>query len=488
MLPAVVLRLRTTTLVGPGILLIALSMSSCGSRTSNPSQTNPVPTLVSIAPATATAGQASFTLSLSGSGYVAGSTVLWNGSARPTSFDSSNQLTAQISASDVAAPEIARVSVSNPAPGGGASNIFRFGIGSGIAVQRFLYVSNFATNTISSYSIDPKSGALSPVPGSPFAAASTNSNPGPIIMDRFGQFLYVRNFSNIGCKSCTSLSGFSSDGSGTLVPLTGSPFSNFIPFAFVEDPTGNIIYGSTGSDIVTMFIDAESGTLMQLADSPGFAPFLSMAENPAGTFLYAAAAAQGSSSTVGVWVGSISPTTGVVTTVAGSPFAGTGTSAVTVDPLGRFVFAVKPDLGDGAGSELLSFTIDATTGALRLLNSTTYGFPAFLGDVLVHPSAKFLYVTREGDNTIMVFAIDAAGNLTPVAGSPFSAGVGAINPNFMATDPEGKFLYVANYTGGAAPATVSGFTVDASSGALTPVAGSPYPTGGAPDSIVIGPQ
>ncbi len=80
----------------------------------------------------------------------------------------------------------------------------------------------------------------------------------------------------------------------------------------------------------------------------------------------------------------------------------------------------------------------------------------------------------------------ADGTLTPVAGSPFSAGSG---PGCMAPDPEGKFLYVANFNFGApGSSNISAYTIDAGTGALTPIAGSPFAAGGAPSSIVIGPQ
>jgi 6-phosphogluconolactonase len=235
--------------------------------------------------------------------------------------------------------------------------MFRFSVYSGGAVQDFLYASNFADNTISSYTIDPSSGALTAVPGSPFAAAPYATNPGPMVLDRFGKFLYVSNSANIGCKSCWSLSGFATDAPpGSLAALTGSPFFNSAPTAFVADPTGNTIYDSGGSmnygDIVTYLIDANSGSLTEVADSPGFLLFASMAENPAGTFLYGASEVDGSSN--GVWAGSISPTTGVVTVVPGSPFGGISTSAVAVDPSGSFVFAVNDSAGQVPDSTLFS--------------------------------------------------------------------------------------------------------------------------------------
>ena len=83
------------------------------------STTNPVPTLTSISPSSATAGDAAFTLTVNGSSFVNGATVRWNGADRTTTFVSATQLTAAIPASDIAAAGTAQVTVFDPTPGGG---------------------------------------------------------------------------------------------------------------------------------------------------------------------------------------------------------------------------------------------------------------------------------------------------------------------------------------------------------------------------------
>lgn len=87
---------------------------------------NPVPALGSLAPARASAGAATFTLAVNGTGFVAGSEVRWNGSTRPTTFVSATQLRATIAAADVAVPSTAQVTVFTPAPGGGTSSALPF--------------------------------------------------------------------------------------------------------------------------------------------------------------------------------------------------------------------------------------------------------------------------------------------------------------------------------------------------------------------------
>ncbi len=93
------------------------------------SAANPVPTITTISPASATAGGAAFTLTVNGTGFVSGSAVDFNGSGRTTTFVSATQLTAAILASDIATPGTFNITVVSPGPGGGVSNIVTFTVG-----------------------------------------------------------------------------------------------------------------------------------------------------------------------------------------------------------------------------------------------------------------------------------------------------------------------------------------------------------------------
>jgi hypothetical protein len=88
---------------------------------------NPVPLIdLPLSPAAAAPGGSGFQLTVNGTGFVQGANVKWNGSSRTTIFVSRSRLTATIPASDVATPNTASVTVVNPGPGGGASNIVSF--------------------------------------------------------------------------------------------------------------------------------------------------------------------------------------------------------------------------------------------------------------------------------------------------------------------------------------------------------------------------
>ncbi len=91
---------------------------------------NPAPVAGSLAPSSATAGGSGFTLTVNGSAFVAGSVVRWNDANRTTTFVSPTQLSATISAADIAVAGNASVRVFSPAPGGGTSAALTFTINS----------------------------------------------------------------------------------------------------------------------------------------------------------------------------------------------------------------------------------------------------------------------------------------------------------------------------------------------------------------------
>jgi hypothetical protein len=82
---------------------------------------NPVPKLTLLSPASIIAGGSGFTLTLTGSGFVKGSLVEWNGKALPTAYVSSTELQAAVPASDTLDGDIS-VTVYNSTPGGGTSD------------------------------------------------------------------------------------------------------------------------------------------------------------------------------------------------------------------------------------------------------------------------------------------------------------------------------------------------------------------------------
>ncbi len=120
-----------TDLVTAGVSNVTVTNPTPGGGTSLVQQftvTNPSPTITSLMPASTAAGGPAFTLTVAGANLVANSAVNWNGSGRQTTFVSSTQLTAAITAGDIAVGGTASVTVVNPAPGGGTSAVSTFKI------------------------------------------------------------------------------------------------------------------------------------------------------------------------------------------------------------------------------------------------------------------------------------------------------------------------------------------------------------------------
>ena len=111
---------------------------------------NPVPTLTSISPSSATAGGVAFTLTATGTNFINGSIVRWNGANRTTTFVSATQLTASITAADIATAGTVPVTIFNPTPGGGTSAAVNFTINAGSGLTLNLHFNGEATEHIAS--------------------------------------------------------------------------------------------------------------------------------------------------------------------------------------------------------------------------------------------------------------------------------------------------------------------------------------------------
>jgi len=99
----------------------------------NPASTaaaNAVPLLNQpLVPASASSGSSGLTLKVSGTGFVSGATIDFNGTPLTTTFVDNEHLSALLPATDLATAKTASVKVVNPAPGGGSSNVVFFQVG-----------------------------------------------------------------------------------------------------------------------------------------------------------------------------------------------------------------------------------------------------------------------------------------------------------------------------------------------------------------------
>lgn len=116
-------------------LLVSVFLAACSSGdnggttgTPPPVNNNPVPSVSAVTPNPVLVGSPAIVATLTGTAFVSGSTVQWNGQSLATTYISATQLTAQIPASDLATAGTAQLTVVSPAPGGGVSSALAFTI------------------------------------------------------------------------------------------------------------------------------------------------------------------------------------------------------------------------------------------------------------------------------------------------------------------------------------------------------------------------
>jgi hypothetical protein len=93
---------------------------------------NPLPAITSLSETETTAGQPSYTLRVSGTGFANNSEVRFNGAPRATRRVAAGTLEATLVEGDLRAAGTFNITVTNPAPGGGTSNALTFTIVNGV--------------------------------------------------------------------------------------------------------------------------------------------------------------------------------------------------------------------------------------------------------------------------------------------------------------------------------------------------------------------
>src|SRR6267378_4011152 len=125
---------------------------------------------------------------------------------------------------------------------------------------KFLYAVDNRNNSVSAFTIDGATGALTSL-GTPVAVGPS---PNDITMDPAGKFVYVAN------TGVDTISAFSQDAvTGALMPVPGSPFpTSQMPIHLSTDPGGKFLFVANSFDTkVNMFaIDPVTGALTKTAD------------------------------------------------------------------------------------------------------------------------------------------------------------------------------------------------------------------------------
>ncbi|HVI09377.1 MAG TPA: beta-propeller fold lactonase family protein [Candidatus Binatia bacterium] len=153
--------------------------------------------------------------------------------------------------------------------------------------------------------------------------------------------------------------------------------------------------------------------------------------------------------------------------------AGCGTTS------SHYLYATVPNQ-----NQVLAYREDPNSGVLTEITGSPYAVGDGANSIVLHPSGNFAYVANPGqqENDISLFDINRNGGyLTEIP--PRTTVEPATLPEFLAMDPSGAFLYAAD----AGTYDISSFSIDSSSGALTPVSGSPFLIGQSPLSIALTP-
>ncbi|MCU1241416.1 MAG: hypothetical protein JWO71_2142, partial [Candidatus Acidoferrum typicum] len=237
--------------------------------------TVPPPSIASLNPSSALAGRSGFTLLVNGINFVPSSVIQWSGNPRTTAFVSSTQLQATITPSDIASAGLAKVTVSNPGPGGAISSASAFLIGTSGGSNFATYAVNQAAQDIV---YDPKNqvfylsvsgtatsnpntiSVLDPAAATITSAQPAGSNPNVLAISDDSQFLYAGVDGAASVQRFT-LPGLAPDisyalGSGSLGPY----FALDLQVAPGAPHTTAVTLGNNGSPAaqggITIFDDA----------------------------------------------------------------------------------------------------------------------------------------------------------------------------------------------------------------------------------------
>ncbi|HKW25602.1 MAG TPA: beta-propeller fold lactonase family protein [Terriglobales bacterium] len=156
-----------------------------------------------------------------------------------------------------------------------------------------------------------------------------------------------------------------------------------------------------------------------------------------------------------------------------------GAAPIGMVATGKLLYVANSGSGTISG-----FSFNADSGALQTLPGSPATAAPGVRQLALCPGnsggatpPKFLYAAA--DSGVLGYNITGTGQLTPVAGSPFTAGA---QPAAVLTDSACNFLFVASKGSN----SISVFSVNLSNGFLTPVFGSPFLAGAAPVALAMG--
>lgn len=286
--------------------------------------------------------------------------------------------------------------------------------------RTFLYSANTGADTVSAYTVNASTGALTAVAGSPFATGTT---PTSVEVSPNGKFAYVTN-ANGG-----SVSGYTIDQvTGALTPMPGSPFAaGNLPTKIAISPQSNFAYVVNQNDsLVQAFaIDPVTGALSPLAvpSYPMNGQGYGIAMHPSGEFLFAI----GYQARVNAY--RIDTSTGALTDLNPGGYTSAngswGWQSMAFNSSGTAGY-VSTNMG------VVRFTIDTTTGALT--EQPGFTLSGNMSNVVTNAAATRLFASDFiAINVQMANISPIDGSLSSGNGSPYW--VGARPYNIVVIEP-----------------------------------------------------
>ncbi len=253
--------------------------------------------------------------------------------------------------------------------------------------------------------------------------------------------------------------------------------------SLVASPSGNDVYACCDSvgELLT-FETSGPGLQIRSVAQAEISYFQSMALHPSGKFLYVGEdGVQGQTPLV---VYSITSTTGGAPDQSSSITVQNGDfSSLAIDPSGRFLF-----VGDFRGM-IFGYQIDQTSGVLTPLPNMPLNLPTGYQPTQLlfggSENSLFLYAFYETGSSystlgVQTLSMDGSnGGLTPISSSGIQPGCS----DYASVDPSRRFLYTLSYQCGA----IRGYLIDPTSGALTEMSGSPFTTGPSTSLMTVDP-
>ncbi len=341
--------------------------------------------------------------------------------------------------------------------------------------------------SISAYGIDFETGILNQIAGSPFAIPFTN--PSKVIAAPNDKFIYV-----IGGSQNAQVEEFAVGTDGKLYgqhtyDLTGTIAVNANANGLTNAPVQQVgaAIDSTGTFLYVTFT-YQSG---YSSSSPG----------PGGVTIYPinSDGSLGTAITQNVGFNPVGVAVSAPVCVTAPILTGTASTACNTATGGGagfnnvYVYVLDQEVASGKPT-VLGFAQNQTTGALSPLPGTTLGvgtanqgYPAGVlpSGIAIDGTARYVYVTDQEQNEILGYSIarTTTGALTPLVGSPFATGTTGAFPLSVTIDPRAEYVYTANFN----PNTISSFAINQANGNLSGVAGSTFTTGTGPTCITIDP-